>query len=56
MLGAKLFHVLCVAGLGAVCMSCATLPIEGQFFSTRLEERDPHHTILMRWTDRYWRL
>jgi hypothetical protein len=37
-------------------MSCPTLAIEGQVFSTRFEERDPHDTILMRWIDRYWQL
>jgi hypothetical protein len=56
MLHAKLFRLLCVAGLGAVWVSCATLATEGQVFSARFEERDPHDTILMRWIDRYWRL
>jgi dienelactone hydrolase len=47
MLRANLARVLCIAALGAVCISCATLLVEGEFFSTRLEDRDPHHTILI---------
>jgi len=54
---AQSFFACCVSpGLAAVWVSCATLATEGQVFSTRFEDRDPHDTILMRWIDRYWRL
>src|SRR2546428_12703461 len=42
-----MFRLLWLIGLVALCCSCATLPVEGEFFSTRLQERDPARTILI---------
>src|SRR5262245_22249679 len=42
-----MFRLLWLIGLLAFCLSCATLPVEGEFFSTRLQERDPAQTILI---------
>lgn len=40
-------RLLWLLGLLEICLSCATLPVKGEFFSTPLEERDPARTILI---------
>jgi dienelactone hydrolase len=42
-----MFRLLWFIGLLEICLSCATLPVEGEFFSARLQERDPARTILI---------
>jgi dienelactone hydrolase len=44
---AGLFNLLCVSALWTVCISCATLPVAGEFYSQGLQERDPTRTILI---------
>jgi dienelactone hydrolase len=41
------FGILSMTGLLAICLSCATLPVEGDFFSERLPANDPNATILI---------
>jgi dienelactone hydrolase len=43
----NMFRLLWLIGLLELCLSCATVPVEGEFFSTRLQERDPARTILI---------
>jgi dienelactone hydrolase len=41
------FRLLSMTGLLAVCLSCTTLPVEGEFFSGRRTANDPNATILI---------
>jgi dienelactone hydrolase len=42
-----MFRVVWLIGLFPICLSCATLPVEGEFFSARIEAGDPAQTILI---------
>jgi len=43
----SLLRLVWLIGLLEICCACATLPVEGEFFATRLEGRDPTQTILI---------